>query len=62
MGGSGIVGTHGARTYLNSPDRQSARVGMLTYLVRATRKAHFRMWPSTPLGKRKRKRKRKRLR
>jgi hypothetical protein len=35
-------------SYLNKPERQSARVGMLTYFVRATRRAHFRIWPSTP--------------
>ena len=33
--------------YLKRPDRQSATVGILTYFVRATRRAHFRMWLST---------------
>jgi hypothetical protein len=30
-------------SYLNKPERQSARVGMLTYFVRTTLRAHFRM-------------------
>ena len=34
-------------SHLNSPERQSATVGMDTYFVRATRKAHFRIWVST---------------
>ena len=30
-------------SHLNSPERQSATVGMDTYFVRATRRAHFRI-------------------
>ena len=34
-------------SHLKSPERQSATVGILTYLVRATRRAHFKIWLST---------------